>query len=60
MKMKQLLRYTTSLLRTAFLLGAMALINTPTTAQMAGLPDAFETMDPATIIGDGNYYYIGT
>lgn len=58
MKMKQLLRYTTSLLRTAFLLGAMALINTPTTAQMAGLPDAFETMDPATIIGDGNYYYI--
>lgn len=58
MKMKQLLRYTTSLLRTFILLVAMALINTPTQAQTAGLPDAFETMDPATIIGDGNYYYI--
>ena len=22
------------------------------------MPDAFETMDPATVIGDGNYYYI--
>ncbi len=58
MKMKQLLRHTSSLLRTALLLGAAALITIPTQAQTAGLPDAFETMDPATIIGDGNYYYI--
>lgn len=58
MKMKLLLRHTTSLLRTALLLGAAALITIPTQAQTAGLPDAFETMDPATIIGDGNYYYI--
>ena len=59
MKMKQLFRYTTSLLRTALLLGAMAIVNTQhTQAQTAGLPDAFETMAPGDIIGDGNYYYI--
>jgi hypothetical protein len=59
MKMKQLLRYTSSLLRIVLLLGALTLFNNqPTLAQTAGLPDAFETMDPATIIGDGNYYYI--
>ena len=58
MKMKQLFRYTFMIiLRTALLLGAIAFI-IPTQAQTAGLPDAFETMDPATIIGDGNYYYI--
>lgn len=61
--MKQLLRYTTStLFRTALLLGVLALINIPTQAQTAAqwaeMPDAFETMDPASIIGDGNYYYI--
>ncbi len=56
--MKQLLRHTSPLLRTALLLAALALIYIPTKAQTAGLPDAFETMDPASIIGDGNYYYI--
>lgn len=59
MKMKQLFRYTTSLLRTALLLGAMAIVNTQhTQAQTAGLPDAFETMVPGDIIGDDNYYYV--
>ena len=59
MKMKQLLKYTSSLLRIVLLLGALTLFNNqPTLAQTVGLPDAFETMDPATIIGDGNYYYI--
>ena len=60
--MKQLLRYTSTLLRTAFLLGAMILINitgqAQSTAQWAEMPDAFETMDPASIINDGQYYYI--
>ena len=63
MKMKQLLRYTSTLLRTVLLLGAMILVNIPqtqaqTAEQWAEMPDAFETMDPASIIGDGNYYYI--
>ena len=59
MKMKQLLKYISSLLRIVLLLGALTLFNNqPTLAQTVGLPDAFETMDPATIIGDGNYYYI--
>ena len=59
MKMKQLLRYTSTLLRAALLLGALALLNIPAVqAQTAGLPDAFETMAPGDIIGDGNYYYI--
>ena len=62
MIMKQLFRYASTLLRSALLLGAMAFVNTQTTAQnaeqWAEMPDAFETMDPATIIGDGNYYYI--
>jgi hypothetical protein len=63
MKMKQFLRYTTSLFRTALLLGAMIFVNTQqtqaqTAEQLAEMPDAFETMDPASIIGDGNYYYI--
>ena len=58
MTMKRLFRQTSTLLRTALLLGAMILVNTQTQAQTADLPDAFETMNPATIIGDGNYYYI--
>ena len=59
MTMKRLLRHTsTIILRTALLLGAMTFVNTQTQGQTAVLPDAFETMDPATIIGDGNYYYI--
>lgn len=58
MIMKQLFRHTTSLLRTALLLGAILLFGTGVKGQTAGLPDAFETMDPATIIGDGQYYYI--
>ena len=59
MKMKQLFRYTTLMLRTALLLGALAFVNTQETqAQTAGLPDAFETMDPGDIIGDDNYYYV--
>ena len=56
MIMKQLFRHTTSLLRTALLLGAVALFNIPTQAQT--MPDAFTTMDPTTIIGDGKWYYI--
>lgn len=64
MTMKRLFRHTSTLiLRTALLLGAMILVNiqhtqAQTAAQWAELPDAFETMDPASIIGDGNYYYI--
>ena len=61
MTMKRLFRHTTTLLRTALLLGAIAFIiptYAQTAAQWAEMPDAFETMDPASIIGDGNYYYI--
>ena len=63
MMMKQFLRYTTLLLRTALLLGAATFVNVQqaegqTAAQWAQMPDAFETMDPASIIGDGNYYYL--
>ena len=58
MMIKQLLRHTTILLRTALLLGAATFVNDEqvkgqTAAQWAQMPDAFETMDPATIIGDG-------
>lgn len=59
--MKHISRYTSTLLRTAILLGALSFVNTPTKAQTTTLPDAFETMDPTTtpsIIGDGNWYYI--
>lgn len=61
MKMKQLLRYTSSLLRTVLLLGAIAFVNTQqVTAQPVSLtkdmPDAFETKTPT--IGDGQYYFI--
>ena len=63
MKIKQLLRHTTILLRTALLLGAIAFVNVQrteaqTAEQLAAMPNAFETMDPASIIGDGQYYYI--
>ena len=63
MIMKQLFRHTnTTLLRTALLLGAMILVNTPQAiAQIAGLPDAFETMDLTanpSIIDNEQYYYI--
>ena len=56
MKIKQLLRYTSTLFRTALLFGVIAFVNisaqaqTPTAAQWAEMPDAFETMDPANII----------
>ena len=65
MKMKKLLRYTsTIILRTALLLGAMALLNIPqvtaqTAAQWAELPDAFETVDPTTVDWSQQpYFYI--
>ena len=61
MKMKQLLKYTSTLLRTVLLLGALTLVNAQqATAQpvsiTADMPDAFETKTP--VIGDGQYYYI--
>lgn len=63
MTMKLLFKHTsTIILRAALLLGAMAFVNTQTKAQTAAqwaeMPDAFETMSPSDIIGDGNYYYI--
>lgn len=64
MKMKQLLRYTTSLLRTALLLGVLTFVNISAQAQTAEqMPNAFETVAPNinsdnTIIGNGEYYYI--
>ena len=58
--MKHISRYTTLLLRTALLFGAMILINITGQAQpvslTADMPDAFETMTP--VVGDGEYYYI--
>lgn len=60
--MKQLFSRTTTLLRTVLLFGVLSFVNTPakaqTAEQRAAMPDAFETMDPASIIGDGQYYYI--
>ena len=61
--MKHLLRYASTTLRAALLLGVLAFANiqrggAQTAEQRAVMPDAFETMDPATIIGDGKYYYI--
>ncbi len=54
--------FLSNLLRTALLLGAFLLsaanAQAQTPEQWAAMPDAFETMDPASIIGDGNYYYI--
>lgn len=61
MKMKQLLRYTSSLLRTVLLLGVIAFVNTQQSSAQpvsltADMPDAFETKTPT--IGDGQYYFI--
>lgn len=61
MMMKQLFRHTSTLLRTALLLGAMILVNTQIVKAQAvsitaEMPDAFETKTPT--IGDGQYYYI--
>lgn len=62
MMMKQLFRHTSTLLRTALLLGAMILVNTQTQAQneeqLAKMPSAFDFKNPGDIINDGNYYYI--
>ncbi len=58
MNIKRLLKHTTILLRTALLLGAVTFASVPMKAGTVVLPDAFDTMDPADIIGDGNYYYI--
>ena len=63
MTMKQLFRHTSTLFRSALLLGAMILVNTQAQAQ-AQLPDAFETVDPANALrnegdeGDNDYFYI--
>ena len=58
--MKHISRYTTLLLRTTFLCGAMILINitgqAQTAEQLAAMPNAFETVTPT--INDGQYYYI--
>ncbi len=56
-----LFRYTTLMLRTALLLGALAFVNVQRTeAQPVSLtkdmPDAFETKKPT--VGDGQYYFI--
>ncbi len=63
MKMKQLLRYTSTLLRTVLLLGAIAFVNIQQTTAQAlpvteDMPSAFDFMNPGDVIGDGNYYYI--
>ena len=61
MIMKQLFRHTSSLLRTALLLGAAALFNVlptqaMTEAELKEMLNAFETKTPT--IDDGQYYYI--
>ncbi len=60
--MKHISRYTSTLLRTALLFGAMILINitgqAQSAAELAAMPNAFETKVPSDVIGDGNYYYI--
>ena len=56
MIMKRFLREASTLLRTVLLFGVLSFLNTQAQAQT--IPDAFETMDPATIIGDNNWYYI--
>ena len=64
MMMKQLFRHTSTLLRTALLIGAMILVNTQAKAQpvsiTADMPDAFETIDidKTSIVGNGEYYFI--
>ena len=59
--MKQLFRHTSSLLRTALLLGAAALFNVlptqaMTEAELKEMLNAFETKTPT--IDDGQYYYM--
>ena len=57
MKMKQLHRYISFLLRTTLLLGAMILVNTQALTQE--MPDAFETVDPTTVDWSQEpYFYI--
>ncbi|MBO4810148.1 MAG: hypothetical protein J5552_01130 [Prevotella sp.] len=58
--MKQLFRRTTTLLRTVMLFGVLSFVSTQSKAQTQDLdlPDAFETVNPADIINDGNYYYV--
>lgn len=56
--MKFLSQHIANSLSAALLLGALLLLGTPMKAQTKNIPDAFETMDPAKIIGDGYYYYI--
>ena len=63
MMMKQLFRHTSTLLRTALLLGALTFVNTPQATAQAlqateDMPSAFDFMNPGDVIGDGNYYYI--
>ncbi len=63
MKMKQLFRHTTTLIRTALLLGALAFVTPQQTQaqnaeQLAAMPSAFDFKNPGDVIGDGNYYYI--
>ena len=63
MKMKHLFRYTSTLLRTALLLGALSFFDIATHGQtaeeLAAMPNAFETIeDPNSVIGNGEYYYI--
>jgi hypothetical protein len=60
---KKLLIHTTTLFRAVLLLGTLAFVTPQQTqaqnsVQQAAMPDAFETMDPATVIGDGQYYHI--
>lgn len=60
---KKLFIHTTTLFRAVLLLGTLAFVTPQQTqaqnsGQQAAMPDAFETMNPATVIGDGNYYYI--
>lgn len=57
--MKQLFRHTSSLLRTALLLGAAAFVNIQQTQAQTQFPDAFLTVNPVDAIGDTeNWYYI--
>jgi len=53
MTKKLLFRHTSTLLRTALLLGVVILVNTQakaqTAEQWAAMPDAFETVDPTTV-----------
>lgn len=59
MMMKQLFRHTYTLLRTALLFGAMAIVNIQQTQAQTQLPDAFETVDPTQVDWSQEpYFYI--